>query len=286
MASSRFQGTMAVFWTESFTLSNLSERVQGSHPTCQQHVSFTEGYKIFLPTRPPTAHIIPHKADKLGRIKFLKHCISKGLAPRHDDFGSKDFNANLIENALLARVPTWEEGIILSSSRYTSCDSSDNEEEGGKRSDAEHSYDLAFVPLYPMGEVVIAYSFRENSDFDTSLGEVNMASRFRTLVLTAQEEGELSFIVGGPSIRSKKKKGKQARLSSFPPVFTPSSRSSSSLPPSSANRWFEGNLGVAYDATGSAMEQEKLALAIVVQERDAIYVAIIEARGEVTTIQE
>ncbi|GFS37390.1 hypothetical protein Acr_00g0051700 [Actinidia rufa] len=204
MASSRFQGTMVVFWTES-------------------------------------------------------------LAPRHDDFGSKDFNANLIENALLAQVPTWEEGIILSSSRYTSYDSLDNkEEEGGKRSDAEHSYDLAFVPLYPMGEVVIAYSFRENSDFDTSLGEVNMASRFRTLgqkkskpgvdphgvnsssqpslvgnpcfssSFDCPRRGQTEFIVGGPSIRSKKKKGKQARLSSFPPVFTPTSRSSSSLPPSSA----------------------------------------------------
>ena len=48
-------------------------------------------------------------------------------------------------------------------------------------SDAEHSDHLAFALLQLVGEVMIAHSFKEGSDSDTSLGEVNMALRFRTL---------------------------------------------------------------------------------------------------------
>ncbi|GFZ15919.1 hypothetical protein Acr_25g0003280 [Actinidia rufa] len=48
-------------------------------------------------------------------------------------------------------------------------------------SDLENSDDLALVPLQPMGEDVIAHSFKEDSDSDTSSGKVDMAPRFRTL---------------------------------------------------------------------------------------------------------
>ena len=56
-------------------------------------------------------HVVSHKADELDRIRFPALCI-EGQAPRCDNFDSKDFNAELNENAILARDPGWEEGIM------------------------------------------------------------------------------------------------------------------------------------------------------------------------------
>ncbi|GFS35098.1 hypothetical protein Acr_00g0037820 [Actinidia rufa] len=105
-------------------------------------------------------HIIRHKADELGWIKLTSLRI-KGWAPRCDNFSTDDFSVELKEDAPLTRVPTWEEGIISSSSSYNSSEFSGSEEEEGEK--------------------VIAHSFKEGSEFDTSLGEVNMALRLRTL---------------------------------------------------------------------------------------------------------
>ena len=49
------------------------------------------------------------------------------------------------------------------------------------RSNNEYSGDLAYNPLQLIGEVEIAHSFREGDDSNVSSGEVDMASRFRTL---------------------------------------------------------------------------------------------------------
>ncbi|GFY95433.1 hypothetical protein Acr_10g0008180 [Actinidia rufa] len=47
--------------------------------------------------------------------------------------------------------------------------------------DLEDSNNLAFSPFQPTGEDVIAHSYFDNDDFDTSSGKVNMALEFKTL---------------------------------------------------------------------------------------------------------
>ncbi|GFZ19774.1 hypothetical protein Acr_28g0004790 [Actinidia rufa] len=154
------QGTMAVFWT----ITNFNEFFKNRSEECKAAIRAVN--------------------NKLSTL-----CI-KGRAFQHNDFSSEDFNVKLDENVLLARDPGWDECTTSSSSNYTSRIGQvvpvvDLEVLAAEpilvpSSNAQHFDDLAFAQLQYMGEVVIANSFKEDGDSDTSSSKVNMAPRFRT----------------------------------------------------------------------------------------------------------
>ncbi|GFS38032.1 hypothetical protein Acr_00g0055240 [Actinidia rufa] len=55
-----------------------------------------------LDYKPVYCHVIPHKVDKLGRIRLLALRI-ECQAPRRNNFSSKDFSAEFDENGLLTQ---------------------------------------------------------------------------------------------------------------------------------------------------------------------------------------
>ena len=59
-----------------------------------------------------------------------QHCAFKGRAPPHHKLSLEDFSAELDENALHSRDPSWNEDTTSSSSSFILFDSSDNKEEG------------------------------------------------------------------------------------------------------------------------------------------------------------
>ncbi|GFZ02412.1 hypothetical protein Acr_15g0010200 [Actinidia rufa] len=106
-----------------------------------------------LAYEPIYQHMIPPQVDKLGRISLPTLCI-EGWAPQSGDFGLKGFGADEEEegeeivNQLVLNRRNW---VIPAAEPKLVC------------------------------EVVVAHSFREGNELDTSSGSANMASRFKTL---------------------------------------------------------------------------------------------------------
>ncbi|GFS39975.1 hypothetical protein Acr_00g0065920 [Actinidia rufa] len=221
-------------------------------------------------------------------------------------------NAKLEENALLARDPDQNEGTTSSSSNFISSDSPDSEEEEGEEanqlvlnmrkggqpivasvvpivtlvvlvipilvssSNLEDFDDLAFAPTQPIGEDVIAHSYLEGGGSDMSLGEVNMAPRLFTgssacFGNTAPSEARLSR--ASELKRSKKKIKKISSLERQSSELKRSKKKISSL-----------EKQAKLDSTTA--KQMKLDLAAAIQEKDASYVVVTEAQGEVAAVQE
>ena len=77
------------------------------------------------------AHVIPHKANELDRIKLLALRI-EGWAPRRGNFSSEGSGAELDVTFPAVQVQDWDQGITSSSSSYVSPDSSDSEKKEGE----------------------------------------------------------------------------------------------------------------------------------------------------------
>ena len=75
--------------------------------------------------------MILHKIEELVMINLSPLCI-EGQAPQRNAFSLKRSKAELSLDLPLAQVQGWEEGVTLSSSSYTSSDSSNCEEEEGE----------------------------------------------------------------------------------------------------------------------------------------------------------
>ncbi|GFY88744.1 hypothetical protein Acr_06g0006840 [Actinidia rufa] len=169
-----------------------------------------------LTYEPIYRHVIPHQTDELGKVRLPVLRI-EGRAPPRCEFSSEEFSTELDENVVLAQDPGWNKGTTSSSSSFISSDSSDSEEEEGEEvnqlvlnkgrggqpfaapivpiaapavpvvpilvssSDLEDFDDLAFASHQPVGEDMIAHSYSEGDGSDTSLGEINMVPKFKTV---------------------------------------------------------------------------------------------------------
>ncbi|GFS30002.1 hypothetical protein Acr_00g0009640 [Actinidia rufa] len=214
MVTGRSQGTMVVCLSV-----NFNEIFKHRSDDCKAAIQSVNNRKAsrkvtdLLAYEPIYRHVIPHKVEELSRIR-LPALRTEGQAPHCGEFNSEGSGTELNEEAPVARVRGYEEGITSSFSSYTSSDSSDNKEEE---------------------EVISQLAGVEPSSMEAPL-------------LNKRKGKQLA---GDPSKKGKKRRARRAPPYSPPPLFKPSYGSPSSPLLSLANRELGRNQGIANDATSS-----------------------------------
>ncbi|GFY85854.1 hypothetical protein Acr_04g0005920 [Actinidia rufa] len=273
MASSRSLGTKAVFLTINFN-DLFKTRFKECKVDIQavNHSRASRKVTNLLTYEPVYRHIIPHKVDELSRIRLPA-----------------------------LRIEGYQEGITLSSSSYTSLDFSDSEEEEGEEMMSQ------LLLNKRRGEVVIAHPFKEGSNSDMSSGEVNMTPRPSSGSLNFPPSSEFSTVdLGKQVIMANSAKNHDTSLALTQVIMLPKdvadlvekslekihflllmqqrATAISEQMKDQSTEIKKSKKKISFlekqaKLDSKAKEKAKLNLALAVQERDASYATIIEARG-------
>ncbi|GFZ18311.1 SEC12P-like 2 protein [Actinidia rufa] len=259
-----------------------------------------------LAYEPIYRHVIPHKADKLGRIRLPALRI-EGRAPQRCNSSSRDFNAELNEDAPLARVLGWEEGITSkepggvepSSSEAPLLDKRKRKQLAGgleARLGTKHDWHGRKVARHGTA-----------GTFDTSRVAPPKSPRRRGTSLAFLPSSSVNAELWKPDF-STAELGKQVTVADSTKDHDTNLALAQAimLPKDVANVAEEcskeirdllsaeikksknkiSSLEKQAKLDSEAAEKAKLEFAVAVQGRDASYAAVTEARGEVASIQE
>ncbi|GFS30025.1 hypothetical protein Acr_00g0009740 [Actinidia rufa] len=130
MVTGRSQGTMVVCLSV-----NFNEIFKHRSDDCKAAIQSVNNRKAsrkvtdLLAYEPIYRHVIPAQGRRSSSRIRLPALRTEGQAPHCGEFNSEGSGTELNEEAPVARVRGYEEGITSSFSSYTSSDSSDNKEE-------------------------------------------------------------------------------------------------------------------------------------------------------------